>query len=84
MTEPALHHLHAKAALFDLDGTLVATEHRSRAARTRLFTSHGLPCDDALLATFVGRRGQEALADHVHRFPGRTVDELFEESTDGS
>jgi len=75
-----LHHLRAKAALFDLDGTLVATEHRSRAAWTRLFTTHGLPCDDALLATFVGRRGQEALADHVHRFPGHTVDELFEEA----
>ncbi|MCW5253655.1 HAD family hydrolase [Streptomyces sp. SHP 1-2] len=80
MTEPELHHLQAKAALFDLDGTLVATEHRSRAAWTRLFTTHGLPCDDALLATFVGRRGQEALADHVHRFPGHTVDELFEEA----
>ncbi|MEU5220675.1 HAD family phosphatase [Streptomyces sp. NPDC020807] len=80
MTETELHSLQAKAALFDLDGTLVATEHRSRAAWTRLFTSHGLPCDDALLATFVGRRGQEALADHVHRFPGHTVDELFEEA----
>ncbi|MYU23110.1 HAD family phosphatase [Streptomyces sp. SID8352] len=80
MTKPELHHLQAKAALFDLDGTLVATEHRSRAAWTRLFTTHGLPCDDALLATFVGRRGQEALADHVHRFPGHTVDELFEEA----
>ncbi|OEJ96400.1 HAD family hydrolase [Streptomyces thermolilacinus] len=80
MTEPEFHHLQAKAALFDLDGTLVATEHRSRAAWTRLFTTHGLPCDDALLATFVGRRGQEALADHVHRFPGHTVDELFEEA----
>ncbi|MFE1364543.1 HAD family hydrolase [Streptomyces anulatus] len=80
MTAPELHHIQAKAALFDLDGTLVATEHRSRAAWTRLFTNHGLPCDDALLATFVGRRGQEALADHVHRFGGPTVDELFEEA----
>ncbi|MBB1242900.1 HAD family phosphatase [Streptomyces durbertensis] len=80
MTQPRLHQLHAKAALFDLDGTLVATEHRSRAAWTRLFTAHGLPCDDATLATFVGRRGQEALADHVHRFPGSTVEELFEEA----
>ncbi|GLF97750.1 HAD family hydrolase [Streptomyces yaizuensis] len=69
-----------KAALFDLDGTLVATEHRSRAAWTKLFTTHGLPCDDALLATFVGRRGQEAIADHAHRFPGFTVDQLFEEA----
>lgn len=80
MTAPELHPLQAKAALFDLDGTLVATEHRSRAAWTRLFTTHGLPVDDALLATFVGRRGQEALADHVDRFGGPTVDELFEEA----
>ena len=72
--------LRAEAALFDLDGTLVATEHRSRAAWTRLFTTHGLPCDEALLATFVGRRGQESLAEHVHRFPGRTADELFDEA----
>ncbi|PWS40974.1 haloacid dehalogenase, partial [Streptomyces sp. ZEA17I] len=80
MTAPEPHSLQAKAALFDLDGTLVATEHRSRAAWTRLFTTHGLPVDDALLATFVGRRGQEALADHVDRFGGPTVDELFEEA----
>lgn len=72
--------LHAAAALFDLDGTLVATEHRSRAAWTRLFTTHGLPCDDALLATFVGRRGQESLAEHVHLLPGHSVDELFDEA----
>ncbi|MFE6866156.1 HAD family hydrolase [Kitasatospora sp. NPDC057692] len=78
MTE--LHHLHAEAALFDLDGTLVATEHRSRAAWKRLFTAHQVPCDEAVLATFAGRRGQEALAEHVHRFPGRTVDELFDEA----
>ncbi|KPC64504.1 HAD family hydrolase [Streptomyces chattanoogensis] len=69
-----------QAALFDLDGTLIATEHRSRAAWTRLFEAHGLVVDDALLATFVGRRGQEALADHVHRFPGSTVEELFAEA----
>ncbi|MFF9086616.1 HAD family hydrolase [Streptomyces sp. NPDC014991] len=69
-----------RAALFDLDGTLVATEHRSRAAWTRLFRAHGLEVDDALLATFVGRRGQEALADHVHRFPGGSVPDLFEEA----
>ncbi|MER7028025.1 MULTISPECIES: HAD family hydrolase [Streptomyces] len=68
------------AALFDLDGTLIATEHRSRAAWTRLFHVHGLEVDDALLATFVGRRGQEALADHVHRFPGSTVADLFDEA----
>ncbi|MER7707668.1 HAD-IA family hydrolase [Kitasatospora sp. NPDC097605] len=75
-----LHRLHADAVLFDLDGTLVATEHRSRAAWTRLFTAHHVPCDDAVLATFTGRRGHEALADHLHHFPGHTVDELFDEA----
>ena len=80
MNQKQITELRADAALFDLDGTLVATEHRSRAAWTRLFTTHGLPCDEALLATFVGRRGQESLAEHVHRFPGHTVDELFDEA----
>ncbi|MEV4741112.1 HAD family phosphatase [Streptomyces sp. NPDC049555] len=85
MTDPSVARTESSsppwhAALFDLDGTLVATEHRSRAAWTRLFRTHGLEVDDALLASFVGRRGKEALADHVHRFPGSTVDELFEEA----
>jgi beta-phosphoglucomutase-like phosphatase (HAD superfamily) len=70
----------ARAVLFDLDGTLVATEHRSRAAWMRLFQAHGLPVDDALLASFVGRRGKESLADHVEKFPGCTVEGLFEEA----
>ncbi|MEV8063872.1 HAD hydrolase-like protein [Streptomyces antimycoticus] len=68
-----------EAVLFDLDGTLVATEHRSRSAWTRLFRAHGLPVDDELLATFVGRRGRDTLAAHLHRFHGGTVDELFAE-----
>ncbi|MEV8057733.1 HAD family phosphatase [Streptomyces antimycoticus] len=68
-----------KAALFDLDGTLVTTEHRSRSAWSRLFRAHGLPVDDELLATFIGRRGKDTLTEHLHRFPGGTVDELFAE-----
>ncbi|MBO3677510.1 HAD family phosphatase [Streptomyces sp. NEAU-YJ-81] len=80
MTRLSIPGTAAQAALFDLDGTLVATEHRSRAAWTRLFEAHGLPVDEALLAGFVGRRGDEALAEHVHRFPGRTVQELFNEA----
>ncbi|MEU3712140.1 HAD family hydrolase [Streptomyces catenulae] len=80
MTDPTAAPAPLHAALFDLDGTLIATEHRSRAAWTRLFRAHGLEADDALLATFVGRRGQEALADHAHRFPGSTVADLFDEA----
>ncbi|MEU3527342.1 HAD family phosphatase [Streptomyces sp. NPDC038707] len=80
MTDNGSNTPHARAALFDLDGTLVATEHRSRAAWTRLFRTHGVEVNDAVLATFVGRRGQESLADHVHKFPGSTVQELFEEA----
>lgn len=69
------------AALFDLDGTLVDTEIRSRTAWTRLFAAHGVPCDAALLATFAGRRGHEVLAERLHTFPpGSTVDALFEQA----
>ncbi|ANY10399.1 haloacid dehalogenase [Pseudonocardia sp. HH130630-07] len=71
---------HVCAALFDLDGTLVATEHRSRAAWTRMFGAHGVEVNDDVLATFVGRRAQESLADHVHKFPGSTVQGLLDEA----
>ncbi|MEU8433933.1 HAD family phosphatase [Streptomyces sp. NPDC029216] len=68
------------AALFDLDGTLIDTEPRSREAWTRLFRSHGVPFDEHTIRGFAGRPGREALLDHVHRFAGRTVDELFAEA----
>ncbi|MFC8849479.1 MULTISPECIES: HAD family hydrolase [unclassified Micromonospora] len=69
------------AALFDLDGTLVDTEMRSRTAWHRLFTTHGVPCDAALLATFAGRRGHEVLTERLHLFPeGSTVDALFDQA----
>ncbi|MCS0636914.1 HAD family phosphatase [Streptomyces sp. LP05-1] len=80
MTDTTPGALRIRAALFDLDGTLVATEHRSRAAWTRLFRTHGVEVNDTVLATFVGRRGQESLADHVHKFPRGTVEELFAEA----
>ncbi|MFJ7149003.1 hypothetical protein ACIQVT_12505 [Streptomyces sp. NPDC100445] len=66
MTEPEHRHVRAGAVLLGRDGTLVATGHRGRVARTRLCTSHGLPCEDALPGSSVGRRGQEALADDAH------------------
>ncbi|GHE93956.1 HAD family hydrolase [Streptomyces fumanus] len=68
------------AALFDMDGTLVDTEARSRAAWTLLFEAHGVPYDESLLLTFSGRRGQEVLGEHLHLFPGGTVEELYAEA----
>ncbi|MCP2335278.1 HAD family hydrolase [Actinomadura rupiterrae] len=71
--------LPARAAVFDLDGTLIDTEPRNRVMWARLFDAHGAPHDEALLASFAGRRGREALVDHLHLFPGRTAEELFHE-----
>lgn len=67
------------AAVFDLDGTLVDTEPRNRVMWSRLFDAHGVPYDEALIASFAGRRGHEVLRDLAHLFPGRTVEELFEQ-----
>ncbi|MFD0685287.1 HAD family hydrolase [Actinomadura fibrosa] len=69
-----------RAAVFDLDGTLIDTEPRNRVMWSRLFEAHGAPYDDALIASFAGRRGLEVLADLAHLFPGRTVEELFTEA----
>jgi sugar-phosphatase len=68
-----------RAAVFDLDGTLVNTEPASRRRWARLFDAHGAPYDDALLGSFAGRRGREVLAELIHLFPGRTADELYDE-----
>ncbi|MEU4822292.1 HAD family phosphatase [Actinomadura citrea] len=68
------------AAVFDLDGTLIDTEPRNRVMWSRLFDAHRVPYDETLITSFAGRRGIEALADHVHLFPGRTVEELFEQA----
>lgn len=68
------------AALFDLDGTLVDTEPRSYEAWSRLFRNHGVSYDEATIKGFAGRPGREALLDHLDRFPGHTVDDLFAEA----
>ena len=47
---------------------------------TWLFESHGAEHDAALIASFAGRRGREVLAELLHLFPGRTVDELFQQA----
>ncbi|WP_394821409.1 HAD family hydrolase [Pendulispora albinea] len=70
-----------QAVLFDLDGTLVDSEPRSRAAWAKLFHTHSVPCDAALLATFSGRRGHDVMAEHAHAFPAaRSIDSLLEEA----
>ncbi|MFG2016779.1 HAD family hydrolase [Actinomadura geliboluensis] len=68
------------AAVFDLDGTLIDTEPRNRVMWSRLFDAHGVPWDDALIGSFAGRRGLEVLRDLAHLFPGRKVEELFEQA----
>jgi HAD superfamily hydrolase (TIGR01509 family) len=69
------------AVVFDLDGTLIDTEPRSRAMWTWLLESHGVEPEPSLVASFAGRRGREVLAELIHLFPGRTVDELFDQAT---
>ncbi|MFD0903368.1 HAD family hydrolase [Actinomadura sediminis] len=69
-----------RAAVFDLDGTLIDSEPRNRVMWRKLFESHGVPHDEALIASFAGRRGLEVLRDLLHLFPGRTAEELFDEA----
>jgi sugar-phosphatase len=69
-----------RAAVFDLDGTLMDTEPRNRVMWTRLFEAHGVPYDDELISSFAGRRGIEVLEDLAHLFPGRTAEELFDQA----
>ncbi|MFJ3446476.1 HAD family hydrolase [Streptomyces sp. NPDC086081] len=74
--------LMARAALFDLDGTLIDSEPRSRELWRRLFTRHGLECGEELLARFSGRRSGEVIEEHLPRF-GRhtTVEQVRQELT---
>ncbi|OLT33460.1 haloacid dehalogenase [Actinomadura sp. CNU-125] len=69
-----------RAAVFDLDGTLIDSEPRNRVMWRKLFEAHGVPHDEEMIASFAGRRGLEVLQDLLHMFPGRTAEELFEEA----
>lgn len=69
-----------RAALFDLDGTLVDSEPRSFAAWTRLFDAHGVPVDETVIRGFTGRRGVDAIASVLHLFPGATAEALNAEA----
>lgn len=69
-----------RAAVFDLDGTLIHTEPRNRLVWSRLFEINGVPYDDTHISAFTGRRGHEVLGEFLHLFPGRTVEDLFDEA----
>lgn len=62
-----------RAAVFDLDGTLVLSEERNRAVWEAFFRANGVEPDGELLHYVTGRRGADSLAQIVHMFPGRTV-----------
>jgi len=68
-----------KAAIFDLDGTLVLSEQHNRVVWSRFFEGHGLTADDELMGYVIGRRGVDALADLARHFPGRDPEELITE-----
>jgi sugar-phosphatase len=46
-----------------------------------LFTTHGVPHDAALIASFAGRPGREVIAEHLHSFAGRGLEEVYREAT---
>ncbi|RBQ17052.1 HAD family phosphatase [Spongiactinospora rosea] len=68
-----------KAALFDLDGTLINTEVRSLAQYELLFVNHRVAYDAALLRAFMGRRLRDVLGEMPALFPGRNIDDLIGE-----
>ena len=70
----------ARAAVFDLDGTIVDSEPRSHRALRRLFDAYRVPHDKALLQRFVGRRGPEVFAELSDLFPGRHPAQLSAEA----
>lgn len=65
------------AALFDMDGTLVDSEPRSMAVWALLLEENGLPYDETLIRSFIGRRGRDVFPEVLHLFPGRTADDLI-------
>jgi mannitol-1-/sugar-/sorbitol-6-phosphatase len=61
------------AAVFDLDGTLILSEHRNRAVWEAFLTGRGLVFDDDFARRLTGRRGLDVLDE---LFPGQPQDEL--------
>lgn len=69
-----------RAVVFDLDGTLVDSEPRNHAAWRRVFEAHGTAPDEALIRSFVGRRGRDVLTLLAGRLPGLDPDALMAEA----
>ncbi|KIH99325.1 HAD family hydrolase [Streptomonospora alba] len=68
-----------RAALFDLDGTLINSEPRSMEVWSRLLDMHNVPYDESTLHRFMGRRGADVFNEDPHLFPGVTWDVLLAE-----
>jgi sugar-phosphatase len=58
-----------QAAVFDLDGTLIDSETRSHASWRHVFATMGVPSDEGLIRSFVGRRGVDVHGLLKGRFP---------------
>jgi HAD superfamily hydrolase (TIGR01509 family) len=65
------------AAVFDLDGTLVLSEHRHRAVWAAFFSHRGIPLDEATTRRLTGRRDVDSVADLAELFPGEGPDDLL-------
>ena len=70
-----------RAAVFDLDGTLVDSESRSDAAWRRVFAARGMASDEALIRSFVGRRGSDVLELLADGVPGHDPAALMAEAS---
>ncbi len=64
---------------FDLDGTLVLSEERSRACWRAFFTGRGMAFDDELASLVAGRRGADYFRDAADLFPGEEPEDLVRE-----
>ncbi|MGI5118858.1 HAD family hydrolase [Marinactinospora thermotolerans] len=68
-----------RAALFDLDGTLINSEPRSVAVWAKLLDAHNVDYDETTLRRFMGRRGKDVLSEYPDLLPGVTLDVLIDE-----
>jgi mannitol-1-/sugar-/sorbitol-6-phosphatase len=65
-----------KAAVFDLDGTLILSEHRNRAVWEAFLAGRGMTVDDDFARRLTGRRGKDVFAE---LFPGQPTEALIAE-----
>ncbi|HUY44573.1 MAG TPA: HAD family phosphatase [Streptosporangiaceae bacterium] len=70
-----------RAVVFDLDGTLVDSEARSHASWRHVFETLGIPPDDALIRSFVGRRGIDVHGLLKDRLPEHDPGQLMAASS---